>query len=168
MPFFSWSSSDWSKMLNEHWKRLVNSSINIVYPWTFSVIEKQMSAHALLPVLSLPFMLNRAVGSTRGKKTKQKNYAQDESKNWWWVGIHSLLASPLTPGNGWKIVWFACSLSVFSRHPLITGCSKQKCPKIAGVPSTEGPLKAGLIVSPFIKIMSPMMKKKKSNVLCSK
>ena len=67
MPFFSQSSSDWSKMLKECWNRSANSLINIVYPWKLSCVEKQVSAHALLPVPPAPFVLNHTLSCALGQ-----------------------------------------------------------------------------------------------------
>ena len=46
MPFFLQNGSDRSKILNESWKRLTNSAINIVCLWTLSSAEKQSSCIA--------------------------------------------------------------------------------------------------------------------------
>ena len=52
-----------------------------------------------------------------------------------------------------KVEWFACPLSAFGRCPQSQSIyswklvhAKQKCPKIAGVPLSERPLKAGFTV----------------------
>ena len=41
-------------------------------------------------------------------------------------GYSQLANCLLTPGNRWKVLWFACPLSAFGRCSLITGCSQLK------------------------------------------
>ena len=61
------SGSNRLKTLNERFKKLASSAINIVYLLTLSGVEKQISAHKLLLVLPVPFMLNRMVTSALGQ-----------------------------------------------------------------------------------------------------